>query len=370
MGVKCSVAIYPSADWREKRESWGAYLDLAVRYGFTEAFSSIHLPEVALGEQLDMLEALAEEVHVRGMELTADIGGGEICEILESPEDCERLRRLGLEFVRLDYGYSAEQAGRMYREWNLKGFMVNASTCSAGEARDLVNALKRVGQAVELRACHNFYPRPETGLDQEFFEEQTRIFSELGLRVYACIPSACHPRPPLGLGLPTVERHRHTGVFRAAVELSGSAGIGGLLAADEFFPEEELAAIHAAVAHEPLTLRVQPEEGLSEGERAMISGAVHHIRYDSNSRILRSRSSREISRIGGRVAPGKMAPRLRGTVTVDNEGYGRYSGELQIVLEDLPADPRVNCVGLVLPEDMWKLDYFRKGYDYRLVSEA
>lgn len=68
-----------------------------------------------------MLEALAGEAHARGMELTADIGGGEIDEILKSSEDCLRLRRLGLEFVRLDYGYSVEQAGRMYREWNLKG---------------------------------------------------------------------------------------------------------------------------------------------------------------------------------------------------------------------------------------------------------
>lgn len=368
--MKCSVAIYPSADWRAKRDRWGAYLDLAARYGFTEVFSSIHLPEVALGEQLNMLEALAGEAHARGMELTADIGGGEIDEILKSSEDCLRLRRLGLEFVRLDYGYSVEQAGRMYREWNLKGFMVNASTSGAREAEELVSGLRSIDEAIELRACHNFYPRPETGLDQAFFEEQTRIFAELGLTVYACIPSACHPRPPLGLGLPTLERHRNAGVLRAAVELAGSEGIGGLLAADEFFPEEELAAIRAAVAHEPLTLRIRPGEGLSEGERAMMDGAVHHIRYDSNDQILRSRSSREISRIGGRVAPGKCAPRTRGTVTVDNENYGRYSGELQIVLADLPADPRVNCVGHVLPEDMWKLDYFRKGYDYRLVPEA
>ena len=34
-------------------------------------------------------------------------------------------------------------------------------------------------------------------------------------------------------------------------------------------------------------------------------------------------------------------------VTIDNDGYLRYRGELNIVMESLPADPRVNVVGYI-----------------------
>ena len=51
-------------------------------------------------------------------------------------------------------------------------------------------------------------------------------------------------------------------------------------------------------------------------------------------------------------------------MTIDNENYVRYSGELQVVLEDMPADERVNCIGRIQEKDMWKFEYFRKGYDY------
>ena len=36
---------------------------------------------------------------------------------------------------------------------------------------------------------------------------------------------------------------------------------------------------------------------------------------------------------------------------MDNDGYGRYRGEVQITLCDLPADERVNVVGQVVEED-------------------
>ena len=65
------------------------------------------------------------------------------------------------------------------------------------------------------------------------------------------------------------------------------------------------------------------------------------------------------------MAPGRTGRRLRGMVTVDNERYGRYSSEVQILLADLEADGRVNCCGQISEEDMWKLDFFRQGFDYQ-----
>jgi hypothetical protein len=72
-----------------------------------------------------------------------------------------------------------------------------------------------------------------------------------------------------------------------------------------------------------------------------------------------------MSRIGAKVAPGLTGERRRGMVTVDNERYGRYSSEVQILLADLEADSRVNCCGQISEEDMWKLDFYRQGFDYQ-----
>lgn len=363
--MNSSIAIYPSVQWRQQTVLWSDYLEKAGKYGFREVFSSIHLPELALKDQVEMLEELARTANHLGMELTVDIGGGEIGQLLADSQMCARVRSAGIGLLRLDYGFCTEQAGALYNRLGIKGFVVNASIYDREEAEAVKKNLTAIDSRLELRACHNFYPRPETGLDREFFNEQNRIFAELGLITYACIPGKSHPRPPLGLGLPTLEQHRGMNLEQVCVDLVCSPGIGGVMAADEFFNETELACVARAVNREALTLQIRLETGVGQVERELILGTSHHIRYDSNRQVLRSRTSREMSRIGAKVAPGLTGERRRGMVTVDNERYGRYSSEVQILLADLEADSRVNCCGQISEEDMWKLDFYRQGFDYQ-----
>jgi hypothetical protein len=61
--------------------------------------------------------------------------------------------------------------------------------------------------------------------------------------------------------------------------------------------------------------------------------------------------------------------RKAGAVTIYNERYLRYSGELQIVLQDTSKDDRVNVVAYLQNlSDMKKLAYFREGYTYELIE--
>lgn len=368
--MKCSIAIYPEVNWKSRLPEWEEYMRRAAKCGFREVFTTLHLPELALSSQVEMFSALVKMAKSCKMELTADIGGGEIKELLESGL-AEQVRQNKPDFLRLDYGFSMEQAGRLYRQLHLRGFVINASIYSREEAEALVAGLRGIDGAMELCACHNYYPRPETGLDEEFFEEQNRIFSQLGMAVYGCIPGKSHPRGPLGFGLPTLERHRDMSLEQVSRELVSSPFLGGIMAADEFFTEEELKVIEAAVKKEPLALKIRLEPGISEKERRLILGGIHHIRYDSNRWLLRSQTSREMSRPGERIERRETMPRLPGAVTVDNEGYGRYSGEVQIVTGgcELSADSRVNCCGTIVPEDMWKLEFYRKGCDYVFVED-
>lgn len=368
-----SIAIYPHRGEVGESARWKEYMDRAVRQGFTEVFLSLHLPEFTLPEQLTLLEELALAAAERGMSLTVDVGGRQLKELLEDGSYSERIRRTGIDFVRLDYGFSLEQVRRIWTDWQVRGIVVNASTFGREECVRLQKEFMEISPKLELRACHNYYPRPESGLSYEFFVSQNRMFKELGIPVYSCIPDREHPRGPVGEGLVTVEAHRNMSLLQIVRQLAASPGNEGLMAADEYFSEEKLALIRRTVEAQRQGARVETlhicwESGVSEEEKQILCGQTHHIRYDSNDCLLRSQSSREMSEYAGRIAPRKTGPRQRGMVTIDNQRYGRYSGEVQIVLRDLPEDERVNRLGVIAGQDLWKLEYYREGVDYRFEA--
>ena len=70
--MNSSIAVYPSVQWRQQTVLWADYLEKAGEYGFGEVFSSIHLPELALEDQVEMLEELARLTNHLGMELTVE----------------------------------------------------------------------------------------------------------------------------------------------------------------------------------------------------------------------------------------------------------------------------------------------------------
>lgn len=370
-----SIAIYPHKGGSQENGSWRAYMDRAQRQGFNEAFLSLHLPEFTLQEQLALLEELSEEAQRRKMCLTVDVGGPQLAELLADKEACARIRRAAVGFIRLDYGFSMEQASRIWQEWQVRGFVINASTYGFLELVKLKKEFLEIDPAVKLRACHNYYPRPESGLSYDFFVRQTQMLARLGIPAYSCIPDREHPRGPLGEGLPTVEAHRYLELAEVVRQLAACPGNEGLMAADEEFSEEKLRRI-VQTAEERVkektagieTLSVFWEDGVSEEEKEIVCGQTHHIRYDSSAWILRSQSSREMAEYAGRITPRPSSSRRRGMVTIDNAEYGRYSGELQIVTADRPKDARVNIAGRIAEKDMWKLTYCREGCDYRFEA--
>ena len=53
-----------------------------------------------------------------------------------------------------------EQAEQIWREWQVKGFVINASIFNWEELVKLKTEFLKLDAAVELRACHNYYPLP------------------------------------------------------------------------------------------------------------------------------------------------------------------------------------------------------------------
>lgn len=76
---------------------------------------------------------------------------------------------------------------------------------------------------------------------------------------------------------------------------------------------------------------------------------MHTNRADHARDVIRSVESRGYAAVGHpSIQPQNCVARPVGTITMDNENYLRYQGEIQITLTDLDADERVNVLGRVL----------------------
>ena len=68
------------------------------------------------------------------------------------------------------------------------------------------------------------------------------------------------------------------------------------------------------------------------------------------------------------MEPNNCTERRRGTITLDNRLYGRYSGELMLLRQELPADERVNVIGSVPENAHLLIDRIARGAQFILVE--
>ncbi len=265
----------------------------------------------------------------------------------------ELAKRLRLWALRIDYGFSREEIGAMAEKMPI---VLNASTTTVEDAKAIA---AKGGQVI---AMHNFYPRPETGLDREYLRETTQNLQQAGLQVYAFLPGDAQRRGPLFAGLPTLEEHRDMLPSAAFADLCLNFGLDGIFLADPGISETEAQRIGRFCREGVLSIPAYLEEPY-----AYLYGKVFTNRIDSPKWMVRFQESRIYSCPGERVAPGNCGQRSRGAITIDNETYGRYSGELQMIRSALPADSRVNVIGHVAENALSLMDCIGRGKPFTLV---
>lgn len=341
------------------------YLGRAARLGARHVFTSCHVPEVPLDKVLAELGEMAQEARSLGLEVTADVAPKALEGMGASPQNLAPVAGMGLAAVRLDYGFGAWEVAALTQNPHDIRIVLNTSTVSPDF---IAEALSAGAVADRLESCHNYYPRPETGLSVAGLVSSSRTFTAQGLRVSAFVPGSGSRRGPIFDGLPTLEKHRRLSAGRAAAELWATGAVQTVLFGDPFATNEELEGVARVCGLQPavpLRMRLRPE--ISEKERQIALGPTHRNREDPAELVVRSTTSRAYAAKGPGIAPLQPLARPRGTVTIDNADYLRYSGELQIALFDLPADPRVNVVGEVIPEDLALLEYIGGGQGFVLL---
>jgi uncharacterized protein len=339
-------------------ETIHSYLELAKTYGYTRLFTSLHIPEAnATGMLSDFHKFVAHAVNL-GYSITADISPRACAMLGAKLSDFSALKKLGLSAIRLDDGFSPEQIAVMSVTSGLD-IEINASTITPITLQQIYTGKADV---TRIRACHNYYPRPETGLSFSLFAERCQLLRDYKIPVLAFIPSRSCPRGPIFAGLPTLEKHRLVCSQLAVKELLASQLVDGVLFGDPLVSEAELASV-ASLDPSYIELQVIVEADASAAEREILF-AVHTNRTDPGEWVIRSQEARSMCQT---VIPARTSmPRKPGAITIDNKDYLRYMGEMQVVRSPLPADPRVNLVAHIIPEELFLLDYIRPGGSFRL----
>lgn len=333
------------------------YLHISRKYGYSRLFTSLHIPEAdqqAVVQEFLYLTAYAKQL---GFQVTADISPKAFNLLEIAPDDTVSLLSLGVDTIRLDFGFTPEEIAAFTQKNDIT-IEINASAIDRKTLEKIMAARADISR---LRACHNFYPRPETGLSYSLFAERSSLLQDFGIAVTAFIPSRYNPRGPIFAGLPTLEQHRHTSPIIAAKHLLISGLIDSISFGDPQASETELAGV-AALDANCFELEVEFVPDISPVERAILL-ARHTNRIDPGEHVIRSQEARTLCH--GSIPARGALDRPRGAVTIDNAGYLRYMGELQIVCRNLPADERVNVVAQVVPQELFLLDYIPPGCLFR-----
>jgi uncharacterized protein len=213
-----------------------AYLRLAAQFGYNRLFTSLHIPEADPAAFLREGKELLKLAAKLEFSVTADISPRtwQLMELLP-----EELKEYGISALRADWGFSPEQLCILVGRSGLR-LEINASTAD----ETLVDQLSAAGMdPAQICACHNYYPRPETGLSYDLFCRRSRSLAARGIPVAAFIPGKACLRGPIFAGLPTLETHRQMTAVDAIRQFWASGCVDAVLFGDPLATETELAAV-------------------------------------------------------------------------------------------------------------------------------
>lgn len=309
-------------------------------------FTSFHVPEEITPNYSDKIIEMCQWLKEHKFSIIADISPKTITEFdVQSLEDLINI--ISVDYLRLDYGFSKEEYNRLESNHQI---VYNASTA----IRDTIN----YGSIY----MHNFYPRPETGLDEYYFSALNTKIREKGGEILAFIASDSMRRGPLHQGLPTLEKHRNLLPYVQYLDLYKTFKVEHIFLGDLEMELNNLELITSYQKHEVILIPVKLDSNYK-----YLLDQEFTVRIDSPKSLIRVKESREMDHYERRISPKNNFNRAKGSITIDNEQMKRYEGEVQIMCEDYPSHIGVNVIGQVLPQYQYLLNIIERGDKFKFV---
>ncbi|MBL4937348.1 DUF871 domain-containing protein [Clostridium sp. YIM B02515] len=335
------------------------FIKKAKKYGFSSIFTSLHIPEANYEKAIEQFKEITELSKTLNMNIIADISPRAFSYLGADMNDLKALKDLGIYGVRVDFGFTPEQIANFTKNpYGLK-IEINASTVTERFLKELESFNPDYNT---LQACHNYYPRINTGISMETFKKKNTMLKKYNMIISAFVPSLVNKRGPVFEGLPTLEIHRFQEPLVSAKHLY-ALGIDSVFFGDSIPTDEELKDV-GSIPEDIIEFRIETfKPGVVE--QGIIFNACHENRPDSAEDVIRSTNSRVALKKEDIISPYNNIERKKGFITIDNKYYLRYCGELQICKKYLPADGRVNVVGRIVDEELFLLEYIEDETKFR-----
>ncbi|MEM1485656.1 MupG family TIM beta-alpha barrel fold protein [Oscillospiraceae bacterium PP1C4] len=317
------------------------------------AFTSLHIPEERVDDYAAQVKNLLTMCRENSLSLIVDVGPRTLEKLGYS--SFLELKQTSVSHLRVDYGFSYQQIVDLSQDFNI---VFNASTMLEQDIRELQNLHADFSR---FSACHNFYPKPLTGLSLQKTRRINENLKRLGITTMGFVPGDGEARGPLYEGLPTVEEHRGGDVLFNLLQLQKQCFTDVCLVGDVDLSETSWRKL-GELTQNYVSLKA---EILSQ--YSYVREQIHHDRPDSSEYVIRSQESRTYASQGKLFSAESLLPRPKGSILVGNEGYLRYSGELEIARCDLLPESRVNVVGHVAECDLPYLEYITDGMGFLFV---
>lgn len=204
--------------------------------GFEGIFTSIHIPEEDITSYKQNLQELGKIAKEQNLSVMVDIDQSSLKKLKISMDTIPNLKKAGITGLRIDDKLPIKKIAELS---NLIEIGINASTFSEEELKELL--LLNVKRE-NVQAWFNFYPSPDTGISQQFLEQQVRMFKKYGFTTQAFFAGDENLRGPLYEGLPTLEKQRYYSPLASILELQ-NMGVDLVYVGDGGISEDSLKQI-------------------------------------------------------------------------------------------------------------------------------
>lgn len=342
--------MFLNEGWSKEKEE---YVNTMADAGFEGVFTSLHIPEEDYTKYEKHLDPLLQIVKKRGLKLIADVSGDAIQHIGLSYAKPNEIYERGFSGLRMDDGIDMATIADLSHDLTI---CLNASTLTEENYEQLV---QKNADFNHMEAWHNYYPKPNTGLEENWFHEKNQWLKRKRFKISAFVPGDSHLRFPLYETLPTLEVHRHEHPLASALSLTQNYGVDDVYIGDPGLLKQTRRQFityfhdHSLLLH-AVSMNKQWDASIFKN---------HYNRMDLSRDVIRSEQSRKNHQHEA-VPPNQTVFRKKGSITMDNNQYARYKGELQITKNDLPQDDKVNVIGHIMDKDVSLLPFIQSGMTF------
>ncbi|MGL5042747.1 MAG: DUF871 domain-containing protein [Culicoidibacterales bacterium] len=350
MKRQLGIAIYPEKTTLDKDME---YIKKAASCGFTRVFTCLLSAEKTKEELAKIFKMTIGAAKSEGMEVILDIAPAVFKKLEIDYSDLTFFHKLGATGIRLDLGFDGlVEANLTQNEYDLD-IEINMSNDTAY----LDNILSYAPNKDKILGCHNFYPQSYTGLDYDHFISCSKRFKKQGIRTAAFITSDVAQLGPWDIndGLCTLEMHRNMAITTQAKHLWATGLIDDIIIGNAYASDEQLEQL-GKLNRQIISLDVHVQKQASEIEKIIMFDNPHVRRGDISAYMIRSTPSRK-KYSSHQFPPHYFRNQEKGDIIIGNDTFGKYKGELQLILAAMPLDERKNICAVVVEHEQFLLDY-------------